>query len=371
VEELSSGAEGRAKKRSAKKRSKSRLTDLDWELLEELWPVEERPARLQDRRAVAKSGLSMTKLMTMKDLYAKEQERKGVGAAVFGKDRKPRKKKFKKMTDDGEKRLHPARFIGLPRVDPKLYWDQVPAAAEEIYRHLPLEHLGVEGVQEQAIVRMHNRRVPVELEGLLKECKDSKQMQLAVFNYIAVLRSLHPVDYGGLVLLRVFIEAAWGEGLGNEKQRMTVLKKFFEDAVKENSGRAVRKEAPLDFEQAKGRWTKAVAAVFPQLSTFAYGQRLAAVPRQDSAGAGTGGKGQKMQKGGAHGGGARTPARFNGLPVCFPFNSREGCKRPPQGAMACKDGSNVYAHVCNYWIKGGAGQQERHCLGNHSRVGNH
>jgi hypothetical protein len=64
---------------------------------------------------------------------------------------------------------------------------------------------------EATIVKMHNRRVPVEVEGLLRECKDCKQVQLAVFNFVAVLRSLHPADYGGLVILRVLMEAAWGE----------------------------------------------------------------------------------------------------------------------------------------------------------------
>jgi hypothetical protein len=132
------------------------------------------------------------------------------------------------MTDDGEKKLHPAWFVGLPRVDPKQYWDQVPAAAVEIYRHVPLTHHGVEGVAEQAIVKMHNRRVPVDLDGMLKDCKNCRQVQLGVFNYVAVLRSLYPVDYGGLVIMRVLIESGWGENLGSEKQRVTLMKKFFD-----------------------------------------------------------------------------------------------------------------------------------------------
>jgi hypothetical protein len=235
----------------------------------------------------------------------------------------------------------------------------------------------VEGVQEQAIVRMHNRRVPVDLDGIMKDCKDVKHMQLAVFNYVAVLRSLHPIDYGGLVMQRVLIEAAWGENMGSEKQRMTVMKKFFEEVVKENSGRAVRGEAPLDYEQAKVRWTKVVTAVFPQLSSFPYGQQLhVASNRQDGAsGSGGAGKGQKpVLRAGGTGtgmGATRTPARFKGLAVCFHYNSKDGCKRPPQGNLACKDGSNVFAHVCNFFIKGSGGQPDKHCLGNHSRFGNH
>jgi hypothetical protein len=132
--------------------------------------------------------------------------------------------------------------VGLPRVEPKEYWEQVPAATRDIYRHLPFQHLGVEGIGEMTVVKMHNRRVLVELDGLLKDCKDSKQVQMTVFNYVAVLRSLHPIDYSGLVILRVLMEAAWAENLGNEKQKVAVMKKFFEEVVRENSGRAVRKE---------------------------------------------------------------------------------------------------------------------------------
>jgi hypothetical protein len=106
--------EGKRKKKAANSRRRKKISEADWELLEELWPVEERPARLQSRRVVASLNLSMSKLLRMKALYMKEQERKGVGAAVYSRDRKLKKKKFKKMTDDGEKKLHPARFVGLP-----------------------------------------------------------------------------------------------------------------------------------------------------------------------------------------------------------------------------------------------------------------
>jgi hypothetical protein len=377
----SSSSAGRRKKTVGKRRKKgkSKRVDLDWELLEQLWPVEDRPPALQSQKTVRRQKLTMAEMMGLKDQFEKEQERKGVGAAVFGKDRKPKKRKFKAMTDDGEKRLHPARFVGLPRADPKRYWDQVPAAATEIYRHVPLAHLGVEGVAEQAIVKMHNRRVPVDLDGMFKDCKDCRQVQLAVFNYVAVLRSLHPVDYGGLVILRVLMEAGWGENLGTEKQRVALMKKFFEEAVKDNSGRAVRREVPMDYEQARARWLKVVGGAFPQLS-FPYGQVLqtggggGGGAGGGSGGGQAGGAGKSQKPAGAGrmtGGNQRTPARYNGLSVCFYYNTRDGCKRPAQGAMTCKDGANVFAHVCNYLMKGAAGQPDRHCLAAHPRFGNH
>jgi hypothetical protein len=52
------------------------------------------------------------------------------------------------------------------------------------------------------------------------------------------------------------------------------------------------------------------------------------------------------------GGVMSTPARFNGVPVCFGYNSRNGCKRAPAGAYVCKDGATTFAHVCNLFVKG-------------------
>jgi hypothetical protein len=72
-----------------KKRGKARRGDLDWELLEQLWSVEDRPPALQNKRMVRRQKLTMGEMMALKDQFEKEQERKGVGAAVFGKDRKP------------------------------------------------------------------------------------------------------------------------------------------------------------------------------------------------------------------------------------------------------------------------------------------
>jgi hypothetical protein len=136
--------------------------------------------------------------------------------------------------------------------------------------------------------------------------------------------------------------------------------------VRENSGRAVRKEVPIDYEQARAKWVRVVASCLPQFGSFQYGQLgsaggvgglgEAANRRQD--GGGRGGKG--AGRGGATGGGGLlTPARYNGIPVCFKYNNKEGCNREPQGKMACKEGGNVYAHVCNFKFRANGTQTER------------
>ena len=50
---------------------------------------------------------------------------------------------------------------------------------------------------EATIVKLHDRKVPVDLDMMAKEVKDMKQVQLAVCSCVAVMRNLHPINMGG------------------------------------------------------------------------------------------------------------------------------------------------------------------------------
>jgi hypothetical protein len=244
----SGSSESEADAAGKRARDKKRRKVLAMEMLDLLWPKEDRPLKLQKKKNIA--GMSMSKLMRMKDLYDKEQAKRGLGVAVFSRDRKPKTRKFNAGKDDGEKRLHPARWESLPRVEPSLYWQQVPTAKEEIYRHLPLQHIGVEAVPELTIVKLHDRKVPIELDMCRKDIKDMRQAQIAVCNYVAIMRQLHPVDMGGTTIQLVLTAAGWAESLGeSEKNRLMLVKRFFNDCMTENSGRAVRREPPMAHDQ--------------------------------------------------------------------------------------------------------------------------
>ena len=303
----SSSSEG--EKGSKKKKKGGKKLDLD--LLEMLWPKEDRPKRLQKKSVI--ESKSMSTMLRMKDQYTKEMEKKGMGAAVYGRDQKPKPVKYKAMRDDGEKKLHPARFERMPRAEPKEYWDQVPTGRPEVYRHLRLQHLGVENVPEATIVKLHDRKVPVELSMMAREVNTMRQVQLAVCSYVTVMRILHPIDMGGVTVQWVLTEAGWAELLGDiEKDRVQLVKRFFDSCATENSGRAVRKEPPMDYDQVKARWYKEVAAAFPMAALATMGQQMLAM------GANTGGKGgakgQNAAKnagggtGGSSGGGGKPAA---------------------------------------------------------------
>ena len=79
-----------------------------WDLLNDVWPVETRPSKLQVKEYVEK--LSWETLNALQDRYEKAAEKKGVGAAIFGRDRKLKKIAFGPKSDDGFTKLHPARY---------------------------------------------------------------------------------------------------------------------------------------------------------------------------------------------------------------------------------------------------------------------
>jgi len=232
----------------SRKKGGARTVDMD--LLEELWATEDRPKKLQSRAGL--KGYTIPKLMKLKEQFVKETEKKGLGTAIYGRDKKPKSNRYKKMKDDGDLKLHPARFASLPVSEPKKYWDMVPTCKIDVYRHIPLQHLGVKNVPEATIVKMHNRKAPVELAMLRKEVTEVRHVQEAVYNYVAVLRSLHPMDHAGLAIQKTLIDADWCRHIGtDDKQRVAIMKNFFDDTAKENSGRAVRREPPLDTEQVR------------------------------------------------------------------------------------------------------------------------
>jgi len=140
------------------KKGGEKAEEVTWTLLNDIWPLEERPQKLQDKRYV--SQLSWQTLMGLQDRYEKEMEKKGVGAAIFGKDRKLSKVQFKKKADDCCEKLHPARWLRLPMTAPEKYWGKVPRAHEQRFRHLQLAHYGAESqINEKVILSLHDRQV--------------------------------------------------------------------------------------------------------------------------------------------------------------------------------------------------------------------
>jgi len=231
------------------KKKRARKQGIDWTKMEELWPMENRPELLKKKSFL--KTLTVDQFFMFKKNHMEEVEKLGIGNIDYGKDKRPKEKKYKAEKDDCWSKLHKIRFKGLPYSKPRKYWKKVAKVQEPTYRHIALDHVGAEGTPEKTIVKMHNRMVAVELGMMIREnIMDMKQAKMAMLNYVAVLRSLHPLDYSGLSILRVLEEADWASGQGgDEKKRTGLVKKFFDDCARENAGKAVRGETPMTYEQ--------------------------------------------------------------------------------------------------------------------------
>ena len=396
----SSSPERASKKRSKRKKSRAGAGSSHWQLVNEMWAYESRPKLLQDKKRV--EGMTIAEISQFKAHFEKEEEKKGVGAAVFGKDKKLLPVKVKKCTDDGDRHLSSSRFdLRMPVSAPKKYWSMVPKK-REVFRHLLLNHLGLEGqVSETTVVRMHDRRVPVTLDMLFKanafrevkpdqekwlEPTEVRHLQEAILNYVVVLWAIWPFDYAGFVIQRVLMEANWGRAAGEaEKQRVALVRRFFDDTARENSGRAVRGEPPLVYEEAKAKWLRGLEAMFPSLGLMGGGSNASGAPSKAQAltidGGGRGGGGGRGRgRGGAGGtrggrGGAAQPsggyvragAVASGLPVCYRYNLPTGCQRQVVSPTVCEEKNMQFAHACNWLDK----TTNKFCLQLHPRHANH
>ena len=250
---------------------------LDLDLLEMLWPKEDMPKQLQKKSVI--EGTSMSSMLRMKDQYAKEIDKKGMGTTVYDSNQKPNPVKYKAMPTD--------------------YWDQVPTGRLELNVILHLQQLGVENVPRATIFKLHDRKVPVELGMMAREVVDMRQVQLAICSYVMVMRILHPIDMGGATIQWVLTEASYGKLLEDtEKARVHLVKTFFDSCTTENSDRAVRNDPPMDYEQVKSRWHKAAA-----IATMR--QQMLANAMEASIGGkgGTNAQGATKNSGGGGGGG--------------------------------------------------------------------
>ena len=364
------------------KKKKRKRSGTIWNRLKDIWAMEARPEHMRHRKGV--KNMSLGEIIRYKEHFEKESEKRGMGEAIFGRDQKLKSKQFPAQKDNGGSKLHPARWERLPMAEPKRYWKKVPKKREDIFRHLYLAHYGAEGlVNEATLVRLHDRQVPVELcmlhganftkvkssqedKGNWSEPAEVRQLQVAVLNYATVMQILWPFDYGPLVLMRVLIESRWGEtGGGNEKSRIQLVSRFFNEVVKENSGRAVRGEPPVDFERARSKWSRLVGE-----NTLPGGGGAPPGEAKQSQ-AGSGSRQFQRQGGGGGGngaanGGLRIPkVLHNNRPLCFGYNQASGCGRKPGASDACKDyKGSLFAHYCNYFDRS-TGQ---HCLRQHPRV---
>ena len=112
--------------------------DSNWHILSQIWPVSDRPPALQSRRVVNnKSMEELTAIFRMKT-----EKDKLEGSGDISVDAKQPTIVFQKKSDDGQSKLHPARWLRLPTSDPSTWCAQVPLKTTPIIRHMALGYSG-------------------------------------------------------------------------------------------------------------------------------------------------------------------------------------------------------------------------------------
>ena len=339
------------------------------------------------------------------DRHREREEKMGAGKAVFHKDQKQRKTKYRKFTDDGILKLHEARHSRLPTGDPSDWADQMPVKREQIMKNLHMTHygLGQGQIDTKTIVKLHDRRVAVEIDELCRgsslrvngDAAEVWKLKEGAFNYINIMHKLWPTDPAAQIIYRVLEEYRWAVIAGDDKKlRANMVRQFFNTATEENAGRAVIRSQCLSFEEGRAKWLRMVEREFPQMAGMGSGARAggggrinAQSVKKSGTGAGASGAGGGGSGGTASGSGSGAPSgsfgrpgggsggarasgqtfttpipRFNGLSLCWSFNKGH-CTRTAHSATTCKEANSpsIFAHVCNHWDP----VAKAHCYGAH------
>jgi len=236
-----------------------------WKILSRAWPIEQRPPALKKRKWVYTQTLDA--LLLTKSNMDKIEEKKNLGEEVFSKDGKPEKIRYKKQSDNGINKLHPARGNRLPIDHPKNWFKKlVPKRREVIIRNFPMDHLGLTGkISDTTWGKMHNRSVKLTLDMFCKtsnrEAKgphskgkysDHNQLYDGVNAYCLALHVIWPLDYTGLVLQSVLNEAHWAQQASpDDKKRAELVTELFNSIMSDNCGKAVHDQYPAVHEQVR------------------------------------------------------------------------------------------------------------------------
>jgi hypothetical protein len=250
-------------RRAKKKRRKAERDKAHFEAVNEIWDIDTRPDFLKTIKGCAK--YPMNQILGMKAEYTKEAERRNMGEDIFLRDGKLKKTRFKAQSDNGTTKLHEVRFYRLPVAHPKEYYKRVPRKQDVIIRSFPMDHYGLEGqVQDAVIGKMHNRAVVQTYDAFGKtsvktgrgsgKYADRHQLEEALINYGSLMHHLWPIDYSLFPIWRTLHDAKWGETVtSDEKRRSELVIEFFNSMLADNCSKAVHSKYPLVFEQVNNR----------------------------------------------------------------------------------------------------------------------
>ena len=139
----------------------------NWSILRNMWPVEKRPLGLQNKASF--NAISMDNLLCL-DKFDKQNLKaiEGDLSSNLLPYPKPKSTTFKKASDNGFKKLHPARFLRLPLSNIKDWWKHVPKIRSHQYQNLDLKFSGGNNkLTQKTIQALHDRTKCLQFKMLL------------------------------------------------------------------------------------------------------------------------------------------------------------------------------------------------------------
>ena len=277
-EEIREPAPKRA--RSTKKKSNAGAKGQNWGLLAGIWPVDERPETLRDPEVV--EGIDLNILLTLHTKWEdkKKREAGAGGGAVYKLDQIPPPKDIKACRDNGIDVLSEGRLERHPLGPISVVWAMMPQFREHIYRTIDLRPYGSDSqVPEATIGIVHDRRQLLKMEYFCKinanmstrhlkvrtehevggssvstttmdwkEISSMKHVQDALINYEIINRLIWPLDFTGIVMLKLLNEYMYLP-YGDEKGRVIAISAFFQRVSNANRKNTGRFGPPLDYKE--------------------------------------------------------------------------------------------------------------------------
>ena len=375
-------------------------------MLEDVWDVEKRPEKYRDEEYV-----NAIPMETLRHLIAINQSENSSKPAdnfeILVKDRKPKPVSFKAATDDGEKMLHPARYLRLPTAKHDEWYFKMPQERRETYISMDLDFCGADDkVADATISNLHNRKKPLMLKHFLsqnvavasrpkKEIRkleqegitnttdwnwftpgDLSEVQEAIMNFASVNHYIWPLDCTGLSMLRLLTKYKWVSNCKNYKLRTEIITSFFNKIMRDNAVAAVNNSCIVSYKQmekklhdilsANGISTEVPRNDFnadnmgkPSFNTQAAGKPQGKPPFQ-------GKQNFPAQANSAQPG--KNFASLGGFGCCYGWNDTKGgnCSNPqevhPTFGNGCRKGNVFFLHRCNKKTDG------KSCLKEHRRI---
>jgi len=241
----------------------------NFDMLGLMWPLHQRPqGLLQNRAAVnATPFSSLSESFQMFQVAQRNLKRLGTSLATM-KDAKIPSTLFPAQKDNRSNKLQDASFLCYPVSPPADWWHKMPLTIYPVVRNRNLDLFGARNSFSNAVlVDMHERSSCYKLKhfhagnlsSAIKTGEDKspdddwlenstlKECQEAICNWMVCLFLLSPLDYSGLVFIRVLIRYNWVSGC-SPAVRLKVLNTFFEAVQRANSAELANQRPPIMFE---------------------------------------------------------------------------------------------------------------------------